>query len=136
MRTNQINELKPGQIRYAYLKGDVALQGGYRPVLIAQNQIGCVYSPRIWVIPLTTKVHKRMPMHVFVKKTQKNGLHSDSIALVEQAAFVLREDIKDLIGVMEPDMIHQCGNAWIRNCDIFGSEIIDTVNSITERNVA
>lgn len=125
--------LNTGQIRFATLKGDVALQSGERPVIIIQNQIGCVHSPRIWVIPLTSKVSKakHLPMHIMIPRSEKNGLRHDSVALVEQAAFVTRESIGDAIGCLEEEYLWRCGNAWIRNCDMFAPEVVETMAKIT-----
>lgn len=120
------NNVSVQQIRYASLNGAVALQGGERPVLIVQNEIGCIYSPRIWVIPLTTKTEKgkHLPMHVFIPKTSMNGLREDSVALVEQAQFVLKEDIGHLVGYMEDEHMWECGRAFIKNCPMFEPSIL------------
>jgi mRNA-degrading endonuclease toxin of MazEF toxin-antitoxin module len=113
-------EIKSGQIRYVdFSDGDFAKQGGARK--------GCEYSPRIWVIPLTTKTDKakHLPMHIFIPKTDENGLKFDSVALVEQADFVLRDKIGDLVGNMESHNLYSCGRAWINNCDcIFSPNIV------------
>lgn len=96
-------KIAPGQIRYTKFQGDIAYQGGIRPAVIIQNHIGCIYSPRIWVIPLTSKVKKssHLPMHIFIPKTANNGLDEDSVALVEQAKFVLKRNIGYLMGELE-----------------------------------
>ena len=123
MENNQ--HVQPGQIRYIQFEQDVALQGGLRPALIVQNMPGCIHSPRIWAIPLTTKINKarHLPMHVSVPKTAQNGLRNDSVALVEQARFVERSAIKELVGFMEQNVMWECGNAVIKNWDIFSPNI-------------
>lgn len=119
-----IEKLKFGQIRYVQLDPEFAKQGGTRPAIVIQNNIGCEYSPRVWVIPLTSRVEKakekHLPMHVFVKKTETNGLKTDSIAVTEQAQFVLKSNIsKNTVGVADPKVLRACGKAFADNCPIF-----------------
>jgi len=58
-------------------------QGGVRPVLIIQNDIGNRFSPTVIVAAISTQVHKRMPTHVDLSK-DKYKLKEDSIACLEQ----------------------------------------------------
>lgn len=122
-----------GQIRNVIFKGGVFKQRGLRPALIIQNDIGCIYSPLIWVIPFTSNIMKarRLPMHIFVPKSVQNGLDKDSLIVVEQSISVLRSEIKNLIGYLELPYIWECGNAWIKNCSMFSPKIINSVISET-----
>jgi mRNA-degrading endonuclease toxin of MazEF toxin-antitoxin module len=61
--------------------------------------------------------------HIAVPATLGNGLHRSSVALVEQARFVLREDISRYIGLLEDSVRYQLGEAWILNCDMFAPQI-------------
>lgn len=58
-------------------------QGGVRPVLIIQNDIGNKFSPTVIVAAISTKVHKKMPTHVSLRKETYN-LKEDSIVCLEQ----------------------------------------------------
>lgn len=72
--------MRRGEIYYADLssaKGSE--QGGFRPVLIVQNDKGNYHAPTTIVIPLTTKWKKKLPTHVVIRET---GV--DSLALCEQ----------------------------------------------------
>ena len=78
------NPARQGQIYYADLspiRGSE--QGGIRPVVIVQGEMGNLFSPTTTVVPLT-KVHKKMrqPTHVTIIK--QDGLVCDSMALCEQ----------------------------------------------------
>ena len=60
------------------------VQGGIRPVVLLQNNVGNIFSPTLVIVPITSKVWKKtdQPTHYYIHKTQ--GLTSDSIALGEQ----------------------------------------------------
>jgi len=60
------------------------VQGGVRPVVLLQNNVGNFFSPTLVVVPITSRVWKKpsQPTHYFIQQTQ--GLRSDGIALGEQ----------------------------------------------------
>ena len=60
------------------------VQGGVRPVVLLQNNVGNIFSPTLVIVPITSKIWKKpdQPTHYYIHKTQ--GLASDSIALGEQ----------------------------------------------------
>ena len=60
------------------------VQGGIRPVVLLQNNVGNFFSPTLVVVPITSRVMKKptMPTHYYISQTQ--GLRSDGIALGEQ----------------------------------------------------
>jgi mRNA interferase MazF len=75
--------VKRGDIYYANLTGVLdSEQGGTRPVVILQNDIGNKYSPTTVVVPLTSKNKKKQVTHVQV--SNESGLSVDSIAMTEQ----------------------------------------------------
>lgn len=87
---------KRGQVYIADLGTDVvgSEQGGERPVLILQNNIGNKYSPNLIVLPLTTKNPKKLlPTHVPIKKSDYNILSKDSIILTDQWRTISKERI-------------------------------------------
>ena len=59
-------------------------QGGYRPVLVIQNNIGNQYSPTVIVAAITSKEKMKLPTHIAVPEME--GLEKDSVVLLEQAA--------------------------------------------------
>lgn len=60
-------------------------QGGKRPAVVVQNDIGNKYSPTVLVVHLTEEIKKiNMPTHKIISKTRQNGLDADSMLIGEQ----------------------------------------------------
>ena len=78
-------EIKRGQIYYADLSPVVGSeQGGVRPVLIIQNDVGNKYSPTVIATAITSQMTKaKLPTHIEVPKGSF-GLPKDSVILLEQ----------------------------------------------------
>lgn len=96
-------EVKRYDIVQADLSGTVGSeQGGVRPVLIIQNDIGNLNSPTTIVMPFSTKVYKNpnQPTHTLIKKSAENGLKKDSILLGEQMRVISNQRIKSKIGTV------------------------------------
>ena len=75
-------------------------QGGIRPVLILQNDVGNRFSPTTIVAPLTTKLGKVvLPTHVLIK--QQQGLTSDSIVLLEQIRTIDKNRLRGYVGSLD-----------------------------------
>jgi len=86
-----------GEIYYADLSPVVGSeQGGMRPVLIIQNNVGNKYSPTVIVAAITTRIEKgKMPTHVEVG--EENGLEKNSVVLLEQLRTIDKQRIKDKV---------------------------------------
>lgn len=107
--------------RYDIVKADLfgtvgSEQGGIRPVLVIQNDIGNLHSPTTIVIPLSTKVkNPNQPTHTLIKKSDDTRLKMDSVLLGEQIRVISNERIKKKIGVVtnpiERKEIHRVYNA-------------------------
>lgn len=91
------NIINRGDIYYADLSPVIGSeQGGVRPVLIIQNDMGNKYSPTTIVIPITTRLSKKtLPTHIPLSTC---GLAKDSIALCEQMRTIDKARLKDKIG--------------------------------------
>ena len=77
-------------------------QGGIRPVIIIQNDIGNKYSPTLIVLPITSEIKKEnMPTHCILHKSIKNGLKVDSMVLAEQIRVIDKSRILDYIGYLD-----------------------------------
>ena len=104
-------ELKRYDIVQADLTGAVGSeQGGIRPVLIIQNDIGNTYSPTTMVMPFSTRIFKNpnQPTHTLIRKSADTGLKMDSILLGEQMRVISNQRIKKRIGsVTNPDEINE-----------------------------
>lgn len=94
-------EIRRYDIVQADLSGTVGSeQGGVRPVLIIQNDIGNTYSPTTIVMPFSTKTFKNpnQPTHTLIRKGSGTGLKEDSILLGEQMRVISNQRIKKKIG--------------------------------------
>lgn len=86
-------------------------QGGVRPVLVIQNDIGNRYSPTVIVLAITGQQNKaHLPTHVSVPAGDC-GLMKDSIVLAEQIRTLDKRRLKDKIGSLPPDVMAQVTRA-------------------------
>ena len=77
-------------------------QGGVRPVIIIQNDVGNKYSPTVIVLPITSEIKKEnMPTHCILHKTDKNGLEVDSMVLSEQIRVIDKSRLLYKIGYLD-----------------------------------
>lgn len=91
--------------RYDIVQADLAgtigsEQGGIRPVLVIQNDVGNLHSSTTIVMPFSTKIFKNpnQPTHTLIKKSVDTGLKMDSILLGEQIRAISNQRIKKKIG--------------------------------------
>lgn len=98
--------VKRGDIYYADLSPVVGSeQGGMRPVLIIQNNVGNHYSPTVIVAAITTKIQKgKMPTHVELKAST-GGLEKDSVVLLEQVRTIDKLRLKDKVTHLKPNVM-------------------------------
>ena len=89
-----------GDLYYADLNPVVGSeQGGIRPVLIIQNDIGNKHSPTIIVAAITSKAGKAMlPTHCPL--SVESGLDRNSVALMEQIRTIDKQRLKDYVGAL------------------------------------
>ncbi len=98
--------IKRGDIYYADLSPVVGSeQGGVRPVLIVQNDVGNKYSPTVIAAAITSQRYKTsLPTHIQVD-AEDCGLSKDSIVLLEQVRTIDKRRLKEKMGNLhEPDM--------------------------------
>jgi len=89
--------IRRGDIFYADLSPVLGCeQGGVRPVLVIQNDIGNKYSPTIIVAAITSKPKRELPTHVEVLSIE--ALQKDSVVLLEQIRTIDRIRLLDYIG--------------------------------------
>ena len=96
--------IKRGEIYYADLSPVVGSeQGGIRPVLIVQNDVGNKYSPTIIVAAITSKIDKaKLPTHIELDGTT-HGLTKDSVVLLEQIRTIDKKRLKERLGALSPE---------------------------------
>lgn len=97
--------VKRGEIYYADLSPVIGSeQGGIRPVLVVQNDVGNKYSPTVIVAAITSQINKaKMPTHVEID-AKEYGLIKDSVILLEQIRTVDKKRLKEKIGKIDDDL--------------------------------
>ena len=103
--------IKRGDIFYADLRPVVGSeQGGIRPVLIIQNDVGNAQSPTVIVASITSKLDKpSQPTHVAVGTSC--GLHMDSIVLMEQIRTIDKRRLREHMGHLDENQMAQVDDA-------------------------
>ncbi|MFD3155722.1 type II toxin-antitoxin system PemK/MazF family toxin [Haloimpatiens sp. FM7330] len=93
--------VKRGDIFYADLSPVVGSeQGGVRPVIIIQNDVGNKYSPTVIIAAITSQINKaKLPTHVEIS-SEEYGLNRDSVVLLEQIRTLDKRRLKEKIGHM------------------------------------
>ncbi len=97
-----IMNVKRGELYYADLSPVVGSeQGGIRPVLVVQNDVGNKYSPTIIAVAITSKINKaKLPTHIELPSAY--GLAKDSVILMEQIRTLDKKRLKERIGELPP----------------------------------
>lgn len=108
------NIIKRGEVYYADLSPVVGSeQGGMRPVLIIQNDIGNKYSPTVIVSAITSQLTKaKLPTHIELKKGQF-GLPKDSVILLEQIRTLDKRRLKDKVGTLDDKIMQYVDRAML-----------------------
>ena len=101
---------KRGEIYYADLKGSVGSeQGGYRPVIVIQNDVGNKYSKTLIVAPISTKLTKPpLPTHVIIPN---NIIDRTSMILLEQIRTIDKKRLGQWICMLDNDTINNIDSA-------------------------
>ena len=104
--------VKRGDIYYADLSPVVGSeQGGLRPVLIIQNDIGNKYSPTVIAAAITSRLGKtRLPTHIDIY-ADKVGLAKDSVVLLEQIRTLDKRRLKEKMGHLDDNLMTEVNNA-------------------------
>ena len=99
-------QVRKGDIFFADLSPVVGSeQGGVRPVLVVQNDIGNRFSPTIIVAALTSQTNKaKLPTHVPIS-AEGNGLSRDSVVLLEQLRTIDKKRLREHIGTVGTNVI-------------------------------
>ena len=97
-----------GELYYADLSPVVGSeQGGLRPVLIIQNDIGNKYSPTVIIAAITSQITKaKLPTHIELDKN-KYPLTKDSVVLLEQLRTLDKLRLKEKIGILDENVMHK-----------------------------
>ena len=104
--------IKKGDLYFADLSPVVGSeQGGIRPVLVVQNDVGNKYSPTIIVAAVTSQMNKaKLPTHVEIDAAN-NGLSKNSVVLMEQLRTIDKRRLKERIGTLDSELIPDVNHA-------------------------
>ncbi len=104
--------VKRGDIYYADLSPVVGSeQGGIRPVLIIQNDVGNKYSPTVIATAITSQINKaKMPTHIELDANEY-GLSKDSVVLAEQIRTIDKRRLKEKIGHLDENLMNRVNEA-------------------------
>ena len=106
--------VKRGELYYADLSPVVGSeQGGIRPVLVVQNDIGNKYSPTVIAAAITSKLNKaKLPTHIELS-SKEYGLEKDSVVLLEQIRTIDKSQKKEKIGELSTAKMSQVNRAML-----------------------
>ncbi len=104
--------IKRGDIFYADLSPVIGSeQGGLRPVLIVQNDVGNKFSPTVIAAAITSRVSKtKLPTHIGIY-ADSYGLAKDSVVLLEQIRTLDKQRLKEKMGHLDEDVMEQVNEA-------------------------
>ncbi|MBQ9112154.1 MAG: type II toxin-antitoxin system PemK/MazF family toxin [Clostridia bacterium] len=104
--------VRRGDIYYADLSPVVGSeQGGLRPVLIIQNDVGNRYSPTVIAAAITSRMGKtRLPTHIDIF-ADKVGLAKDSVILLEQIRTLDKRRLKEKMGHLDDNLMSEVNTA-------------------------
>ncbi|MBR2461067.1 MAG: type II toxin-antitoxin system PemK/MazF family toxin [Clostridia bacterium] len=109
--------IKRGDIYYADLSPVIGSeQGGLRPVLIVQNDVGNKFSPTVIAAAITSKIGKtKLPTHIDVLRGAQGcmemGLARDSVILLEQIRTIDKRRLKERMGHLEDNVMQKVNAA-------------------------
>jgi mRNA interferase MazF len=106
------HSVKRGDIFYADLSPVVGSeQGGTRPVLIVQNDMGNKHSPTVIAAAITSQMNKaRLPTHIELMGPAV-GLTKNSVVLLEQIRTIDKKRLREHMGRLDENMMNQVDNA-------------------------
>lgn len=104
--------MKRGDIYYADLRPVIGSeQGGIRPVLIIQNDIGNKHSPTVICAAITSKMNKaKLPTHIELS-SREYEIVKDSVILLEQLRTIDKKRLKDKVCHLEGNIMKEVNNA-------------------------
>lgn len=106
-------KVKRGDLFYADLdpvRGSE--QGGTRPVLAVQNDVGNKYSPTVIIASITSQTAKaKLPTHVPIESSERYGISKSSIILLEQIRTIDKERLQEKIGSLDKDAMRKVDDA-------------------------
>ena len=111
-------KVKRGDIFYADLSPVVGSeQGGVRPVLVVQNDIGNKYSPTVIIAAITSQMNKvKLPTHVEV--SAEFGLPKNSVVLLEQIRTINKKRLREKVGFTDEFFMKKVDEALLKSVGV------------------
>lgn len=111
--------VKRGDIYYADLRPVVGSeQGGVRPVLIIQNDMGNRYSPTVICAAITSKLNKaKLPTHISLD-SENYGIVKDSVILLEQVRTIDKSRLKEKVCHLDERVLREINKALAVSLDL------------------
>ena len=112
MKKSNLPIVHRGEIWYADLSPSFGSeQGGLRPVLVVQNDVGNKYAPTTIIAPITSSVTKKpLPTHLHLQAGEGN-LSAESIILFEQMKVIDKQRLRSKIGIISAETIEKANQA-------------------------
>ena len=111
-------KVKRGDIFYADLSPVVGSeQGGVRPVLVVQNDVGNKYSPTVIIAAITSQMNKvKLPTHVEV--SGEFGLPKNSVVLLEQIRTIDKKRLREKVGFTDEFFMKKVNEALLKSVGV------------------
>lgn len=111
--------IRRGDIYYADLRPVVGSeQGGIRPVLIIQNDVGNRHSPTVIIAAITSRMNKaKLPTHIELS-AEKYDMVKDSVILLEQIRTIDKSRLKDRICHLDAKILQKVNHALCISLDL------------------
>ena len=112
--------IKRGELYYADLSPVVGSeQGGVRPVLVVQNDVGNKYSPTVIAAAITSQMGKaKLPTHIELAAGDY-GLPKDSVVLLEQIRTIDKRRLRERIGELPTNLMRKVNDALMISLGFF-----------------
>lgn len=129
--------VRRGDIYFADLSPVIGSeQGGMRPVLIVQNDVGNRYSPTVIAAAITSQLGKtKLPTHIEVTVSgggeRPEGLLRDSVVLLEQIRTIDKKRLKEKMGHLSPELMGDVDRALFVSLGLQGKDGEDAVAAAT-----
>lgn len=116
--------MRRGDVFYADLRPVVGSeQGGVRPVLIIQNDVGNKYSPTVICAAITSKLNKaKLPTHIELE-AKKYGLVKDSVILLEQLRTIDKQRLKDKVCHLDSEIMKRVNDSLLISLELDKEEL-------------
>ena len=111
--------IRRGDIFYADLRPVIGSeQGGIRPVLVIQNDVGNKHSPTVIVAAITSKMNKaKLPTHIAIEASHYD-IVKDSVILLEQLRTIDKKRLKDKVCHLDSDVLRRVDRALMISLEL------------------